>query len=89
MALALFDSQVSLSTKRLMVAAMEREDNEDESKRVTVDKFTIANKNLEDFVSARSRAIFQMLDLNVDFLDVDPENWELRKDFQEALETVH
>ena len=29
-----------------------------------------------------------MLDLNVDFLNADPEYWELRKDFQEALETV-
>ena len=33
-------------------------------------------------------AIFQMLDLYVDFLNADPENWELRKDFQEALEIV-
>ena len=29
-----------------------------------------------------------MLDLNVDFLDAYPADWELRKDFQEALETV-
>ena len=29
-----------------------------------------------------------MLDLNVDFLDVDPEDWELCKDFQDALDTV-
>ena len=29
-----------------------------------------------------------MLDLNVDFLNADPEYWQLRKDFQEALEKV-
>ena len=51
---ALFVSQVSLSTKLLMVAAMAKEDSEDESKRVTVDQITISNKNLEDFVSTRS-----------------------------------
>ena len=29
-----------------------------------------------------------MLDLNVDFINGDPEYWELRKNFQEALEKV-
>ena len=72
-----------------MVAAMAKEDSEDESKRVVADQITITNKNLEDFVSARSWAILHLnLDLNVDFLDVDPEDWELCKDFQDELETV-
>ena len=30
-----------------------------------------------------------MLDLNVDFLYVDTEDWDLCKDFQDALKTVH
>ena len=71
-----------------MVAAMVKEDSEDESKGVIVYQITITNKNLENFASAISWAIFQMLDLNVDFLNADPEYWQLRKDFQEALEKV-
>ena len=67
---------------------MVKEDSEDESKRVIVYQIAITNKNFENFVSTRSWAVFQKLTLHVDFLDAGPEYWELRKDFQEALEKV-
>ena len=55
-----------------MVKAMVKEDSEDKSKIVIAYQIPMTNKNLENFVFARSWAIFQMLDLNVDFLNADP-----------------
>ena len=86
--LALFDSQVSAQTKRLMVRAMKDGNEEDEQghmKRITVDLGTVARKNIEDFVSPKSKVLFKLMDLPDDFLDVDPDEWETREDYQEAL----
>src|SRR6218665_34892 len=50
--LAFFDSRVSSSTKRRMVSAMQNEEDQDQdhSKRITVDLDSFKGKNLEDFV---------------------------------------
>ncbi|KAK2716029.1 hypothetical protein QYM36_010561 [Artemia franciscana] len=88
--LALFDSRVSSSTKRLMVSAMQSEDDQEQehTKRITIDLDSAKNKNLEHFVTAKSAKLFQMMDLPDGFLTVDPDLWEDRHDYKLASETV-
>jgi len=91
--LAFFDRRVSSSTKRLMVSAMQSEENQDqdhskESKRINVDLYSFKDKNLEDFVTAKSMTLIQMMELPNGFLAVDPDLWEDRDDYKQAAETV-
>ncbi|KAK2702108.1 hypothetical protein QYM36_019238 [Artemia franciscana] len=88
--LTFFDSHVSSSTKRLMVSAMQSEDDQEQehTKRITIDLDSAKNKNLEHFVTAKSAKLFQMMDLSDGFLTVDPDLWEDRHDYGLASETV-
>ncbi|KAK2703771.1 hypothetical protein QYM36_017903 [Artemia franciscana] len=88
--LAFFDSRVSSSTKRLMVSAMQSQDDQEQehTKRITIDLDSAKNKNLEHFVTAKSAKLFQMMDLPDGFLTVDPDLWEDRHDYKLASETV-
>src|SRR6218665_55581 len=43
---------------------------------------------IEDFVTKNSRLFFQRLGIPSDFLNSDPQTWELRDDYKTALETV-
>ncbi|KAK2720673.1 hypothetical protein QYM36_004529 [Artemia franciscana] len=86
--LAFFNSCVSSSTKRLMVSAMQSEDEQEHTKRITIDLDSAKNKNLEHFVTAKSAKLFQMMDLPDGFLTFDPDLWEDRHDYKLASETV-
>ncbi|KAK2703242.1 hypothetical protein QYM36_018259 [Artemia franciscana] len=88
--LAFFNSHVSLSTKRLMVSTMQNEDDQEQehTKRITIDLDSAKNKNLEHFVTAKSAKLFQMMDLLDGFLTVDPDLWEDRHNYKLASETV-
>ena len=88
--LAFFDDRVSSSTKRLMVSAMQNEEEQDKdhSKRITVALDSFKDKNLEDFVTAKSMTLLQMIELPHGFLEVNPDLWEDRDDFRQAKETV-
>ena len=89
--LALFDSQVSTATKRLMVNALQNVDSRRTrgcDKRITVDLQLLRDKNLKDFVTLNSKRLFKMLGLPDGFLAVDPELWKERDDFLQATETV-
>ncbi|KAK2717035.1 hypothetical protein QYM36_007247 [Artemia franciscana] len=88
--LAFFDSRVSSSTKRLMVSAMQSEDDQEQehTKRITIDLDSAKNKTLEHFVTAKSAKLFQMMDLPDGSLTVDPDLWEDRHDYKLASETV-
>ena len=88
--LAFFDDRVSLSTKRLMVSAMQNEEEQDKdhSKRITVALDSFKDKNLEDFVTANSMTLLRMMELPHGFLEVDLDLWEDRDDFRQAKETV-
>jgi hypothetical protein len=76
-----------------MVSAMQSEENQDqdqskESKRINVDLYSFKDKNLEDFVTAKSMTLIQMMELPNGFLAVDPDLWEDRDDYKQAAETV-
>jgi hypothetical protein len=89
--LAFFDAQVNVSTKRLMVKALEHqtEMDHDNAKRITVSLKSFQNMNLEDFVTAKSMALFEKLDLPGGLLQLDPEMWGENEDFKLASETLH
>ena len=86
--LAFFDSQVNSSTKRLMVRAMKEKSTPLHSKKVTVILESFREKKLEDFVTMKSAALFQLMDLSDGFLQVDPDMWKDREDFNKAKEIV-
>ena len=87
--LAFFDSQVNSSTKRLMVRAMkEKKSTPLHSKKVIVIRESFREKKLEDFVTMKSAALFQLMDLPDGFLQVDPDMWKDREDFNKAKEIV-
>ena len=92
MGLALFDRAVPFATKALMVSAMkvEAEENKDDRKapRTQVEFASVTGKTVADFATAKSRRIFERLNLPSGFLDVAPEEWEDREDFREAAEMV-
>ena len=58
-----------------MVSAMQNEEEQDKenSKRITVALDSFKNKNLEDFVKAKSMTLPQMMELPHGFLAVDPD----------------
>jgi len=88
-ALALFDGQVSPSTKKLIVKAMyEEEGEEDPPKRITVALETFREKSLPDFVTKRSIGLFERMDLPDTFLHIDPEMWDNHEDFKKAQDIV-
>ena len=87
--LALFDSRVSVSTKRQMVKAMqEAEGVEEPPKRVVINLKNFKDKKLEDFVSKRSVLLMEKLQMPSSFLQVDPEVWEKHDDFIASLQIV-
>ena len=87
--LALFDSRVSLSTKRLMVKAMREVDGvEDAPKRIAVSLKTFKEKKLEDFVSKKSMVLMEKMQMPTSFLQVDPSTWATHVDFVTSLEIV-
>ncbi|KAK2708416.1 hypothetical protein QYM36_014133, partial [Artemia franciscana] len=88
--LLLLKSLLDSSTKRLMVSAMQIEDEQEQehTKRITIDLDSAKNKNLEHFVTAKSAKLFHIMDLPDGFLTVDPDLWEDRHDYKLASETV-
>ena len=61
--------------KRAMVEALCHEGTEGPPKGITVDKTTVTNKNLQDFVTHNTRNFFHILSIPDSFLSTDPETW--------------
>ena len=77
-ALAFFDDNVSLATKRDMVkASKEQEGSEDPPRRATVDtrEATFTNKTIADFVTTGSMKLLQLMSIDMTFLASDPAAW--------------
>jgi hypothetical protein len=92
-AFALFDDEVSIAEKRLMVAALKEKDgSEDPPKRIKLkDIHDLSSKQLHNFVTKTTGRFFTILDLCNDFLDLDPSKWindESYKMCQDIIKTV-
>lgn len=77
-ALAFFDDNVSLETKREMVkASKDEEGSEDPPRRVIFNtrENAFTNKTLAHFVTKGSMKFFQLLQIDTTFLATDPASW--------------
>ena len=57
-------------------------------KRVKVNLLQIRNMSLVDFATKNSRILFERMQFSEDFLEVDPEDWNEREDFQNAKAVI-
>ncbi|GBL75171.1 hypothetical protein AVEN_194419-1 [Araneus ventricosus] len=69
-----------------MMSAMKKQAKQTDSQQMKINLQSFENKNLEDFVITMS--LFQILDLPVGYLSVDPALWEVREDYKQAKETI-
>ena len=69
---------------------MEVEGSEDDTRllRAKVGFASVIGKTVADFATAKSRRIFERLNLPSGFLEVAPEEWTARDGFKQAEETV-
>ena len=89
--LALFDESVELDVKRMMVAALKENSQDNPQPRVQVDlaaKEAIAAKTVADFVTSASLRTFTAFDVSVDFLEKDPSEWKDDTSFQSSQQIL-
>ena len=88
-ALALFDNRVPADMKKLMVAAMDKPAPDHPPKRPRIDTSAfLSDKGLEQFCTANSRALFNLLQLPTSFLMKDPSCWKDDEAYKEAVQRV-
>ena len=89
-ALAFFDTSVSVNTKRLMVqATKENNKTEDAPKRQITNPSMFDHIELPDLVTIGSLSLFQKLGISSKFMEEKPEAWPLCDDYCEALKMVN
>lgn len=82
--LALFDDRVFSSTKRLMVASLDKEEKDKPAKRAEVDMSSFQSRTIDQFVTSNSINLFHILKLPTEFLSVDPDTWESQESYNLA-----
>ena len=87
--LVLFDRNVSNSMKQKIILGLTNEGNDDPPKKVRINVQTINDSELNDFVTSKSKVIFQKLNNPTSFLDKDLGFWREDDDFQTASTIVH
>ena len=80
--LAFFDAEVTPAMKRLIVAALDLEGENEEASRAQVDMRTFKERWLESFISRKTQEFFEKLELPSGFLHADPQTWSLRANYQ-------
>lgn len=86
MALAFFDSNVSLEQKRKMVERLAYDEpiiKVDQNRAVSKPQ-TFANHSLSDFISNKTNNFFVRFGLSPEFLEFDPSTWETNESFKEG-----
>ena len=68
---------------------MTNEGSADPPKKVQINIQTINDRELNNFVTSKSKFIFQKLNTPTSFFEKDPEFWGEDDDFQTALTIVH
>ena len=87
--LALFDRNVSNPMKQKIIQGLTNEGNDDPPMKVQINIQTINDSELNDFVTSKSKVIFQKLNIPISFLDKDPEFWREDDDFHTASTIAH
>ena len=91
-ALAFFDEEMTLATKREMAKALrEVEGAEDPPRRANVELTvaSVSNKTVANFVTTGSASFFALLGLETDFLGKDPAYWEEKPSYNTASRRVN
>ncbi|KYN06617.1 hypothetical protein ALC62_02431 [Cyphomyrmex costatus] len=83
-ALAFFDSSVPVEIKRAMVSSLTKEGSRNPLRRIIVDKTTIANQELDNFVTKNTMEFFKMMQIPDDFLKQDLIFWSDIDDYLNA-----
>lgn len=94
-AMALFDSNISSATKQKMVENMNSQVSDDEPlKRLKFD-YTKPHeldfwqtREIQDFFTGSSKNFFNYLDLECDFLDINPDLWKNSESYEKARKIV-
>jgi hypothetical protein len=87
--LALFDSQVPVETKKLMITAMKNPAPDHPPKRPRVDTSAFqGHKGLEQFCTANSMTFFHHLQLPVSFLSNEPSEWCEDETYKTAMTII-
>lgn len=87
-ALSFFDSNVSIEMKRKMVNRLKEKNpvvTLPENRKHSNSK-KLLDHDLSDFVSYRTRFFFSSFDLQSDFLELDPSEWENNEEYETAFE---
>lgn len=89
--LALFDSEVSLETKRKMVKAMEKTEDDDlpcskKFETTIEDIMKLKDKDLSYFVTSKTKRLFVRLEISSNFLQFDPSSWNEIADYSSGLQ---
>ena len=93
-AMAFFDSDVSIDEKRRMILKLNvpyDEDEDDEKKKVFVhisDVPNVCEQGIEQFVSSKTKDFFKKISLSTDWLKNDPANWEADPEYQRGRRIV-
>jgi len=88
-ALSLFDPEVTTSQKRKIVECIQINRVQDEPlKRCNFNLESLEAIELHDFTTSNTLQFFNILGLNYDFLDTEPEIWESLKSYCNALDIV-
>jgi len=82
--LALFDDRVFATTKRLMVAALQKEDTDRPPKRPEIPLNSFNSCTLDNLVTNNSMNLFRLLNLSTEFLSTDPDMWEEQESYAVA-----
>lgn len=87
--MALFDEIVSLEMKRKMVLALEKDTQENPSRRPSIESIAfLGNEGSEKFVSKISTSFFKRLSLPDDWLHEDPTQWPQLENYAKARSLV-
>lgn len=89
-ALSVFSNKVSNEVKFDMIAQMTPnvEARTENSIKHSTEIDDIQNIQLYHFISPRSRFLFERLELNVDFLNEHPDNWNQMESYENSIHTI-
>ena len=87
-ALAIFDSRITLTDKRQMIQALNKPSKDKATFRVDILHKNVKDVKIYDFVTSRTKQFFTLNDIGTSFLVKDPSLWNEDADYQTALKKV-
>lgn len=84
--LAFFDNRISISQKRLMVAALNKGSKENPPMKIHFDRSKIKHMQIEQFITKNSMQLFYLHKIPTSFLTKDPQLWDTDPEFITARE---